>query len=608
MNSDPPARKAAGLRGLDPRELLCRALSPPRLSGGAPESWDPPSPRELAPQFPGYEMLDLLGRGGMGAVYRARQLSLGRLVAIKILPVELSLHAELAARFHREAQALARLAHPHIVRVYDFGQTPDGHFFFVMEFVEGSDLEALLRQGPIAVPRVLEMMRQVCEALEAAHTEGLVHRDVKPSNILIDARGCVKISDFGLTRFAGDGDSDSFKTLAGAVLGTPEYMAPEQARDGAVDHRADIYSLGVILYEMLTGCLPRGIFEPPSKSTRVNARVDKVVRRALQSEPGRRYQRAGEMGRELHSTGLRPLRRTPAACLAGAMAVVGIATLVTFQPWKSRRDGIESSFPVTNEPIINSLGQRFVPAGTPGVLFCVWETRVRDFETFVAETGHRVPPGVSHMVGSRWVEHPDADWRAPPGFVQTPDHPVVGVAWNDAVQFGRWLTQRELRAGRIKAGDVYRLPSDAEWSVAAGLPPKDATTLPTKEHGFQGIYPWGTEKFPPPAGIGNFAGEEMHIAGLPRSAPVITGYRDGYTGPSPVGTFRAQRHGLFDLGGNVAEWTADSHPQRAEVKLVRGGSWAVADGATLRSASRSTWNPELRTTGGGFRVVLARAR
>ena len=590
------------MRGLDPREVLRRALSPARITGGAVESWEPPPVEELARQFPGYEMLALLGRGGMGAVYRARQLSLARFVAIKILPLELSLRAEFAERFRREAQALARLAHPQIVGIYDFGQTPDGHFFFVMELIEGSDLQMRMQDGPLAVPQAVEIVRQVCDALEAAHAEGLMHRDVKPSNVLIDKAGRVKVSDFGLTRLLGDGTPATLHTMTGAVLGTPEYMAPEQARQEAVDQRADLYSVGVMFYEMLTGTLPRGVFDPPSKRTRANRAVDKVVRRALQSEPERRYQRAGEMRADLRGAGERS-RRMRIVYWAVAIVISALAALMILQPWKTGSGRAKSPVAATDEPFNNSLGQRFVPAGTPGVLFCIWETRVRDFEAFVKDTGHWVQPGFDINEAGEWIKNGAQDWRAPPGYAQTPDHPVIGIGWNDAVDFCVWLTSRERTARLIGPADAYRLPSDFEWSIAAGLPPDIAGVIPTSADQFPDIYPWGVE-FPPTLHAGNFAGEEMRDAGWPESK-LIAGYRDKYTGPAPVGVYGAQRHGLYDLGGNVSEWVADRHPTRPGDRLLRGGSWAVGNRAQLRSAVRFAYSPDNRATAIGFRIVFA---
>jgi serine/threonine protein kinase len=254
-----------------------------------------PEPAELAPYFPQLEILELLGQGGMGAVYKARQRQLNRIVALKILPSESAADPAFAERFSREAQALAQLNHPHIVTVHDFGEA-NSIYYFVMEFVDGSNLRRLLEAGHLAPREALAIVPQICDALQYAHDEGVVHRDIKPENILIDRKGRVKIADFGLAKLLGRPAEAFGLTGTNQVMGTPNYIAPEQMeRPLAVDHRADIYSLGVVFYEMLTGELPLGRFAPPSKKVQVDVRLDDVVLRSLEKEPERRYQRASEV-------------------------------------------------------------------------------------------------------------------------------------------------------------------------------------------------------------------------------------------------------------------------------------------------------------------------
>src|SRR5262245_48983919 len=261
----------------------------------------PPSLEELARQFPQLEILELLGQGGMGIVYKARQPGLDRLVALKILPEEAGRDPAFAERFAREARALAKLTHPGIVAVYDFGQS-DGRFYLLMEFVDGVNLRHLLREGQLKPEAALRIVPQGCEALQYAHDQGVIHRDIKPENILLDKRGHVKIADFGLAKLLGPKAADSALTGSRQVMGTPHYMAPEQLeRPLAVDHRADIYSLGVVFYEMLTGELPLGRFDPPSQKVQVDGRLDEVVLRALAKEPDRRYQHASDVKAEVET-------------------------------------------------------------------------------------------------------------------------------------------------------------------------------------------------------------------------------------------------------------------------------------------------------------------
>ena len=255
----------------------------------------PPQPAEIAGHFPQLEVLELLGQGGMGAVYKARQKRLDRLVALKVLPPGADRDPAFAERFTREARALARLNHPHIVGVHDFGEA-DGLYYFIMEFVDGANLRHVLEADQIRPAQALPIIQQVCEALQYAHEEGIVHRDIKPENILLDKKGRVKIADFGLAKLLGAVANEIRLTGTRQVMGTPHYMAPEQLEQPlAVDHRADIYSLGVVFYEMLTGELPLGRFALPSQKVAVDGRLDEVVLRALEKEPEKRYQHASDL-------------------------------------------------------------------------------------------------------------------------------------------------------------------------------------------------------------------------------------------------------------------------------------------------------------------------
>lgn len=269
-----------------------------------PQRHPAPSIQELQGEFEQLELLELIGQGGMGAVYKVRQKGLGRMAALKILPRELGAGENFARRFTREAQALAKLNHPNIVGIYDFGQTPGGWYYLLMEHVEGVNLRQVLRQGRMAPARALAIVPQICDALKYAHDSGVIHRDIKPENILLDRAGAVKIADFGLAKLGtenpqaieDDQTQDATITRQGQTMGTPHYMAPEQLEHShEVDHRADIYSLGVVFYELLTGELPLGRFDPPSSRARLDVRLDEVVLRTLEKEPSRRYQHVGQV-------------------------------------------------------------------------------------------------------------------------------------------------------------------------------------------------------------------------------------------------------------------------------------------------------------------------
>jgi serine/threonine-protein kinase len=200
----------------------------------------------LAGLFPQLELLELIGKGGMGAVYKARQPGLDRFVAIKILPPEVGRDPAFAERFTREARAMAKLSHPNVVSIFDFGQS-GGLFYFVMEYIDGANLRQTIQTGKLQPAEALAIVPQICDALQYAHDEGIVHRDIKPENILLDKRGRVKIADFGLSKLVHAGSKhDVSLTGTEQIMGTVRYMAPEQMMGTRfVDHRADIYSLGV---------------------------------------------------------------------------------------------------------------------------------------------------------------------------------------------------------------------------------------------------------------------------------------------------------------------------------------------------------------------------
>ncbi len=281
-----------------------------------------PGVAELARHFPQLEILGLLGRGGMGWVFKARQKNLDRFVALKVLPPEVGKDPAFAERFQREARALARLNHPNIVAIYDFGQAGP-YYFFVMEFVDGANLRELERSRRLNPEEAFAVVPRICEALQFAHEEGIVHRDIKPENILLDAKGRVKIADFGIAKLVGRKE-DITLTGTRSLLGTPHYMAPEQVETpNKVDHRADIYALGVVFYEMLTGELPMGRFEPPSQKLQVDVRVDEVVLKALERDPERRYQTVSAVKTDVENLTHGGVAVSPSTAVAPSLAATG---------------------------------------------------------------------------------------------------------------------------------------------------------------------------------------------------------------------------------------------------------------------------------------------
>lgn len=310
-------------KGLCPACLMQGAFPTGTDPGGASPRFIPPSVAELAARFPHMEILELIGQGGMGAVYKARQKELDRIVALKILPPDIGGDVAFAERFAREAKALAKLNHPGIVTIFDFGRA-DGLYFFLMEYVDGVNLRQLLQRGRVSPREALAIVPQICDALQYAHDQGIVHRDIKPENILLDRRGRVKVADFGLAKIvagtvAGVCAPGSAKepatselTEAGKIMGTPQYMSPEQIdAPGEVDHRADIYALGVVFYQMLTGELPGTKIEPPSRKVQIDVRLDEVVLRALENKPELRYQQASILRTQVETIASSPAEASP---------------------------------------------------------------------------------------------------------------------------------------------------------------------------------------------------------------------------------------------------------------------------------------------------------
>lgn len=272
------------------------SADPPPTNPTSGSRFTPPDVEALQEQLPDYKILSLIGTGGMGAVYKALQPRLNRQVAIKVLPPELGAHRSSRERFQREAQALARLDHPGIVTCYDFriaGANENGLSYLVMECVDGSTLGDRFENSQLTLEHFIQLLREVCSGLEYAHSRGIVHRDIAPSNILVDSAGNARLTDFGIAKFLDNEAGATGLTLTGTSLGTAAYAAPEQSTpqdEIPVDHRADIYSVGALLYRFLTGAPPRGVFNPVSQTQAgIGKDFDKILRKSLAANPADRY-------------------------------------------------------------------------------------------------------------------------------------------------------------------------------------------------------------------------------------------------------------------------------------------------------------------------------
>jgi len=581
--------------GLDPVELLARALDEPQLSG-SPHSWIPPEPEHLAEMLPQYEIECIIGRGGMGVVYKGRQKDLDRVVAIKLLPAEMAVDAQFVERFRREARTLAKLHHPGIVAVYEFGQTTEGHLFFVMEYVAGTDLRRLMKKQELDSGQALAVVSQVCEALRAAHEQGVIHRDIKPENVLVTTEGQIKLADFGLSRPVDEDHSRRF-TMTNMVMGTPDYMAPEQ-RSGQADHRADIFALGVMLYEMLTGQVPRGAFDPPSRKLQVDVRIDEVVVKALQEEPERRYQSVAEMKTDVEtiyftsqtaatpqpatSPVTRPNRKALWALSAAAavLLVVGLAAAIALLNGKKSGQTPNDATPVgmANTKAHDGSAMATVQGGTLPPSSTLAGTAVAAFKI----GRHEVTFDEWQNVRAWAVDHGYGD-LANVGSASAGNRPVEDVSWYDAVKWSNAKSERDgLEPVYLVNGEVYRtgetppalrtdangyrLPMEAEWEWAArgGISSKGYMYSGSDDVDAVAWY-WGNSK-------------------------------DGAKAP---GTKAANELGIHDMTGNVWEWCGQLGA--GSLRPFRGGSWnneAVAVAARLGNRA-----PNDRIFGIGFRLA-----
>jgi serine/threonine protein kinase len=366
-----------------------QALQPTEGPGLATSRSQAPSREAVAAAFPHLEVIDLIGQGGMGAVFRARQPNLGRLVALKVIPADAGGATDaFAERFEREGRLLARLHHPNIVTIFDSGRA-GGFFYLLMEYVDGVNLRQAMRAGRFTPAQALGIVPKICDALQYAHDEGVLHRDIKPENILLDARGRVKLADFGIAKLAAEAETlasgagvvadpapPSALTQAGMALGTPRYMAPEQAADPqSVDHRADIYSLGVVFYEMLTGELPPGGAVRPSERAEVDQRVDAIVQQALERERDLRQRSAGEMKTQIEAvdggvaprpagSGKRVVGRRLKRWMTGAALALTVALLLrafVVQVFVAQGDSAAPELPAGSWVVVWKLPSRFSP-------------------------------------------------------------------------------------------------------------------------------------------------------------------------------------------------------------------------------------------------------
>lgn len=548
-------------------------------------------------------------------------------------------------RFEEEARMLASFNHPNILQVYETFRA-NGTVYMVTCYEEGCDMEAWLKGNgrPPKEEELEAILLPLLSALEVVHGAGFLHRDIKPANIYIARNGRPILIDFGSARQA----ISSRSTPITAIV-TPGYAPFEQyIETGNQGAWTDLYALGAVMYRSVTGVRPpestaraagRKTGDPivrlsDAYAGRYSAKFLRSIDWALAANEEDRPQTAAEWRECLLGTQHFPAkkRRVVIAVLTIAViAVLGVlATGVSGKYWKLGSTGegessrlnenpassefadahgairsdpglalpetLQLSRPASTgesdpqieapQPVINSLGMEFVPAGNGKVLFSVYETRVQDYRRFRTSVPARESGPVLVQVDTSWVSSTDFRWSRP-NYEQEDDYPVVGVSWKDAVDFCKWLTERERRSGKIASRSQFRLPTDLEWSRAVGLGDETGETPEKRElsAGKRYRYPWGSN-WPPPANVANIL--------------------NAFSWPINVGSYPAGKYELHDMCGNVWEWCQDTYSPDMENKVLRGGAW-YPQGKPEKEYSlsyRESAEPGFKSTYIGFRVVL----
>jgi serine/threonine-protein kinase len=574
-----------------------------------------------------YRIQKMIGRGGMATVYRAFDSSKQRMVAVKVLKEKFSSSLKALARFDREFLALESLSHPNIVGVLDKG-VEKGVNFFVLEYVDGASFSRLLKYRKLTMNTRAQILLQIASALDFAHSKGIVHRDVKPDNVLIDRTGLAKLADFGIAQITHSKLPLTSITVTSSFMGTADYMAPEQRVDAkSVDHRADIFAFGVMTYEAFTGKLPLGNFPLPSTlNPQLGKRMDGIILKALSQDPNERYQSITEMAdeikKEMSASFMSKLKarlslmletkiwqkyvsaRVFGAVTMLAVTVVGLVWLfsVLATPYTPPViEGEPDEISGTDESPIPSDIDVFQPlqpqsAGPPKGMVLIPAGRFimgtdsefknemprrkvfldayyidknevtnAEYKEFVDATGRKVPEmNAFSAVPLNWRNGTYPRGRA--------DHPVVLVSWNDAEAYAKWTGKR--------------LPTEAEWEKAA--------------RGTDGRkWPWGN----------TWDREKCNTA------------ESFFNSTRPVSSFPEDRspNGVLNMAGNVSEWTSDWYsenyyssrtsnnnpagPSDGETRVARGGAWDSKIASYARTGYRQDFPPNKKDANLGFRCA-----
>ena len=602
-----------------------------------------------------YRLLEDVNPANPGRVFHAEDSLVRMRVAVRIFVAE----ADILGQIDQEASRLKGASYPNFVQVLAV-EREKTFSFVVLEWLEGFPLVDLLRtRRALTLREMLILLKQIAPAVDAARAANL-RLEMNLRNIFVHFPESFAEPAANVVLRCPLDEWPTFVVKLSPLAKVKELEASagsveQQTIVSEAKPQRDVVQLGILAYEMLGGkpggfaplanvseegnqilrkCLTpdrsfssaRDFCEALGAITTINSRSTSAVTSAP-PEPDRstssRLSPSPETAEQRTPAKRVPVSRTSprsknnlllvAVVLSAILLAAGLIwflgpTFLNPAPTrlapvllpKSKPDVVFRPPPQPGKPWTNSLDMRFVPLGN--IYISVWQTRVRDFEAFVQATGYDAVGGMESAVTQNGFKLNTMSWKTP-GFVQTPEHPVVGVSWEDANQFCAWLTKKERTEGTLAVFQSYRLPTDREWSRAAGLERETGTTPEGRSGNIKGVYPWGNV-FPPPNNVGNYAGSESR-AGAPSSWTVIPGYHDAFPRTAPVSAFKPNANGLCCLGGNVWEWCVDKFEDTMNWRTLRGGSWATSRSEELLSSYRRGYGPLFRCDDIGFRCVIA---